>query len=264
MDFSAIAATYDANGLVQKDSARALFDLADIKPGEDVLDVGCGPGFLTRLAKEKSGGRVVGVDPSPGMIEEARKNLAGSGVTWVLKSAEGLDYREEFDVVLCNSAFQWVVDADKAASGFYAALRPGGRVAMQSPAKKVFCPAIIRAVREVEKHPETSATYAAFKNPWLFLETVQAYQGLFENAGFNVAFCRIAQDTRRSTPEEALQVFASGAAMAYLNQDCYSREFYGSYVEKFWDIIRKSFESQAEADGLIGLSFNRVYLVAVK
>jgi len=61
---------------------RMMVDKADLKPGGQVLDVGCGPGNLTRLAKNRVGstGRAAGIDASPEMIEVARQKARQTGL----------------------------------------------------------------------------------------------------------------------------------------------------------------------------------------
>ncbi|MGB3713430.1 MAG: methyltransferase domain-containing protein, partial [Candidatus Promineifilaceae bacterium] len=58
----------------EKTLRNSALDLAQIQPGERVLDVGCGTGNLTLLAKTRTGptGNVGGIDPSPEMINVAR------------------------------------------------------------------------------------------------------------------------------------------------------------------------------------------------
>ena len=57
---------------------RKSIDAAQIKPGERILDVGCGTGDLTLLAKERAGatGQVCGIDAAPEMIDVARDKAA--------------------------------------------------------------------------------------------------------------------------------------------------------------------------------------------
>src|SRR5512133_4019715 len=60
---------------VNRSNSRMVVELAGIKPGEKVLDVGCGTGNLTLTAKTAAGssGSVYGIDAAPEMIEVARK-----------------------------------------------------------------------------------------------------------------------------------------------------------------------------------------------
>ena len=82
-----------------------MLDLARVGRGESVLDVGCGTGTLAIAAKRRVGdaGKVDGVDPSPEMIERARKKAkrAHSGAVFGMAVAESLPFEtSSFDVVL--------------------------------------------------------------------------------------------------------------------------------------------------------------------
>ncbi len=114
------------------------------------------------------------------------------------------------------------------------------------------------------RDPATSATFARFENPWFFLETADAYAGVFRDAGFSVPFARIEPTATRHSPEQVLTVFESGAAAGYLNPDCYDVPLPKGYVESFRRILYDSFRAQAGGDGRVDLVFNRIYLLAVK
>lgn len=80
-------------------------DLADLKPGESVLDIGCGTGTLAIAAKQRVGpaGRVCGVDASPEMLARAGKKAKKAGVEVMFKNGivERLPFPDgHFDVVL--------------------------------------------------------------------------------------------------------------------------------------------------------------------
>ena len=81
---------------------------AALKPGENVLDVGCGTGVLTRMAAEAVGpaGKAIGIDPAPKMIGIARKNAAffGNKAEFRLAAIEHLPFENEtFDAVLSSA-----------------------------------------------------------------------------------------------------------------------------------------------------------------
>jgi trans-aconitate methyltransferase len=263
-DFTEISARYERDSLIQKSAADRLICLLDIRRDDDVLDLGCGTGSLTRKIRAVTDGRVVGVDPSAGMIREAEANRGGLNVLFAVKSAEQLDYNEVFSAVFCNSAIQWFHDHKRALKNCHQALRIGGRMGIQTPAKKAYCPNFLAAIDAVAKDPRTTRTFAGFKPPWLFLDTAEEYAALFRQAGFAVPFAKIETVSTMHSPDEVMTIFESGAAAGYLNQDYYSTGIDDAYAKAFREIVKGSFGCQANRAGKVELVFNRIYLVAVK
>ncbi len=84
---------------------RMTADLAQLQPGEAVLDVGCGTGTLALVARQRAGatGRVCGIDPSVQMIARARRKAArrGLSIDFQVGLIEQLAFPDQsFDVVL--------------------------------------------------------------------------------------------------------------------------------------------------------------------
>jgi ubiquinone/menaquinone biosynthesis C-methylase UbiE len=82
-------------------------NLAQIQPGDQVLEVGCGTGTLSLAAKQKIGptGKVYGIDMIPQMIELSRRKAAqaGADITFQLGSIEDIPFpANQFDAVLCS------------------------------------------------------------------------------------------------------------------------------------------------------------------
>ncbi len=100
---------------------------AGVGRGSAVLDVGCGTGLLAREALRLIGptGRLVGVDPSPGMIAQAQL----PGCSLVEGIAESLPVEDaSFDFVTMGYALRHIGDLQQAFREFHRVLRPGGTV----------------------------------------------------------------------------------------------------------------------------------------
>ena len=100
--FDKVSGQYQQKDLVQQAAAEKLIALLNIGERNDVLDVACGPGHITQRIKGMTQGRVVGTDISAGMIAQAQANYPA--IKFRNLAAECLDYREEFDLVFCNSS----------------------------------------------------------------------------------------------------------------------------------------------------------------
>jgi trans-aconitate methyltransferase len=113
---------YAKNARFVSDLGQPVVDLLAPRPGERILDLGCGDGVLTRKLVEL-GCDMVGVDASAAQIEAAR----ALGLDARVMDGHGLDFGPEFDAVFSNAALHWMRDAAPVIAGVYRALRPGGR-----------------------------------------------------------------------------------------------------------------------------------------
>jgi ubiquinone/menaquinone biosynthesis C-methylase UbiE len=264
MNFNEVSKKYAGIASIQKDASNILFDLLNIKNNESVLDAGCGSGSLTKIIREKTNGIITGIDPSKGMIDEAIKNYSKDKIEFVVLNTEDIAYDNCFDVIFCNSAFMWFKDHKKVLNGFYKALRNGGRIGIQAPAKTVYCPIFVKAVKQVSIDEKTKKFYKHLKHPLLFLNSAGAYKKMFEKAGFKVVFAKIQKINSKKTPEDVYKIFSSGAIVSYLNQDFYEIKITEEYINDFKNIIRNEFEKQKGKDGFVNLLFNRIYLTGIK
>lgn len=263
-DFSTIASHYEKTSIMQRSASDELFDLIKITDTDDVLDLGCGTGKLTREIRGITKGKVIGIDSAYGMIEKARQNYNHCNISFEICSAEELNYDEKFDVIFCNSTFQWFKNPEIVLKNCYRALRNNGRIGIQAPARKVYSPNFIQAVENVKVDPIMQETFSHFNSPWFFLETPDDYNILFQNAGFKVLHSRIDEVVTSHTPNEVFSIFESGASAGYLNQQYYDVSLTEEYIEAFKNTVKDSFIKQANSNGKVDLTFFRIYLLAKK
>lgn len=110
--------------------------LAELRPGERVIDVGSGAGLDLFLAARKVGreGLVVGLDISPAMVQRAKKaklSFTPKNVELILSEAEHIPYREgSFDVAISNCTVNLCPDKFKVFKEIYRVLKKGGRLCL--------------------------------------------------------------------------------------------------------------------------------------
>lgn len=133
--------------------APQLLGCARVRGGQSVLDVACGTGVVARTARDVAGpgGRVVGVDLNPAMLEVARE--ARPDLEWVQGDAEDLPFGDaEFDVALCQSALFFFADPGRAVAEMARVVSTGGVVALQTYAPLTEQPAYGPFVELVARH----------------------------------------------------------------------------------------------------------------
>ncbi|GAB3995899.1 hypothetical protein GCM10028807_37260 [Spirosoma daeguense] len=100
-----------------------------LQPGLSVLDMGCGSGAITRNISEIVGptGRVLGIDPNAGLIEQARQNTGATlGLSFEQGDVYTFDTLERFDLITCARTLQWLREPQKAILNMKRLLKPGG------------------------------------------------------------------------------------------------------------------------------------------
>jgi ubiquinone/menaquinone biosynthesis C-methylase UbiE len=169
---------------VQHVLCRALDDLQNMmEPGriyKDVLDVGCGQGkALNQLDNRFKPQRIVGVDPDPDILAEAKKRALDCRCAVTFVCADAADTKlpdASFDMVFCHQTFHHIVDQEKAIGEFYRLLRPGGVLLFAESTKRYIHSWIIRLL---------------FRHPMDVQKTAEEYIALLRNAGFKLAEERI-------------------------------------------------------------------------
>jgi len=112
--FDGTAATYGTGGDFHDRFAQRLVELADMGPGQHVLDVATGtaPAAIASAKRVGTTGWVIGVDLSAGILRHAQTHTASLANVWLCQSdAEELPFADGlFDVVLCSSSVVWFPD----------------------------------------------------------------------------------------------------------------------------------------------------------
>lgn len=147
--FDSFAGHYDrwAGGLHAR-VARRLADLLSARPGQIVLDIGCGTGLVTAALAEQvaPAGHVIGLDVSEGMLAVARSRAPANTDYLSISADHRLWFRDEaFEVVALGDSLAYLADPFQSLEESCRVLRPGGRVglalrsrALHTSAQEVF------------------------------------------------------------------------------------------------------------------------------
>ena len=137
----------DAFTLLTTQAVEPLLDAAGVAPGRRVLDVACGPGFMTAAAARR-GALATGVDFASTMVELARRLTPG--VRFEEGDAEALPFADHsFDAVVIGFGMLHFGDPDRALAEAHRVLASGGRVAFTvwaEPAEAIPFGIITRAI----------------------------------------------------------------------------------------------------------------------
>lgn len=169
------AARYARNAGFVPALGAPVADLLAARPGEHILDLGCGDGVLTaRLAA--IGAHVIGVDASPDLVAAAVER----GVDARVMDGQALAFDHAFDAVFSNAALHWMRAPNAVLAGVQRALKPGGRFVGEFGGHGNVA-AIVTALRaSLRAH---GAGEPAFS--WFF-PTADEYAALLAGHGFEV------------------------------------------------------------------------------
>src|SRR5215218_857596 len=181
---------YDESFAIITQLGAGVVELLAPRPGERIVDLGCGTGALTA---QTAGAEVLGIDASDAMIARARELYP-----WLrFEVARGENFAVETPVnaVFSNAALHWMSPPEVVATSVARALEPGGRfVAEMGGIGNIatIVAAMYQALAE-EGIPREQV-----RNPWYF-PSIGEYASLLEHAGFEVRFMQLFD---RPTPLE--------------------------------------------------------------
>jgi trans-aconitate methyltransferase len=225
----------------------SLLDSLGPQPGERILDVGCGTGQLTAEIA-RSGAAVTGLDSSPEMLAEARKNYPD--ITFVPGDAASFRFPGPFDAVFSNAVLHWVKDAEGAIRSIAQAVRPGGRFIAEFGGKGNI--ASVQAALRTVFGPDADA-----RSPWYY-PSIGEYAPLLERHGFEVGNASLFD---RPTPLEGEDGLAN-----------WLRMFTGTYLrplapERADEVVRRLVEHLRPAlyrNGIWTVDYRRLRVACVR
>jgi trans-aconitate methyltransferase len=170
--------SYARNARFVSDLGMPVVELLAPRPGERILDLGCGDGALTAKLVAM-GCEVVGVDSSAPQIAGARV----LGLDAHVMDGHALTFASEFDAVFSNAALHWMRRADDVIAGVHRALRPHGRFVAEMGGHR--CVETIRvALVEALNRRGLDGEGAV---PWYF-PTPEEYSARLIKGGFTVRY----------------------------------------------------------------------------
>ncbi len=147
---------------IERRRLDALVRLAAARPGDRVLEVGCGAGHV--LARFEGAVRF-GIDLSAAMLERSRRRLS-AGVAFARAFADGLPFGDaSFDVVLCTEVLEHTQDPAAVIAELTRVSRPGARIVVSVP-NEANIDRAKRAIRRVPLLSRMLRTLAAEGNEW--------------------------------------------------------------------------------------------------
>jgi len=224
------AATYERVSAPLEAMGRDVLDRLTLRGDETVLDAGCGTGRVTRaLLKRLPHGRVIAVDGSPSMIEQARAALPPEVELRVADLLE-LEVRQPVDAILSTATFHWIGDHDRLFVRLHAALEPGGRLVAQCGGEGNV--AAVKAAGAAAGAREPFAAHLAdFPGDWNF-QGPKATEARLRAAGFTDVWCW--RSEVRVEPDDPA---------GYLGAICL-----GSFLERLPEALHDAFVEAALAE----------------
>jgi trans-aconitate 2-methyltransferase len=173
-------------------------ELLSPQPSDRILDLGCGTGQLTQEIAAL-GAIAIGIDKSPTMVEQARKNYPN--LRFEVADATNFHFEESFDAVFSNATLHWIKEPQRAISCIWQALKPGGRFVAEFGGK-----GNIKAIVTAINNALEAAGYPAppEHNPWYF-PSIGEYTTLLEKQGFSVTYASLFERPTRLDGEKGLQ-----------------------------------------------------------
>lgn len=230
-----------------------LVELLAPQSGERVLDVGCGTGHLTaEIAKR--GARVLGIDSSPDMVQQARANY--SDLRFEVADASEFRASQPFDAAFSNAALHWMTRPEAVAAAISGALKPGGRFVAELGGKGNVSRLSQAAVAVIEEL--TQAPLGDHLGLWYF-PSVAEYAAVLDSQGLEVRYAVLFD---RPTPLEGGENGLRDWLKMFLGR--VTQNLPAGAGIKFVERLEERLRPQLYRDGAWVIDYRRLRVVAVK
>lgn len=163
---------------------EGLIELLSPKPGDRILDLGCGAGQLTQQMAAV-GAEVMGIDADATMIQQAQQNYPD--LPFEVADARNFQVTQRCDAVFSNAVLHWIPDPEPVIGCIGRSLKPGGRFVAEFGGQGCV-QGIINALYEVLR--EIGQSSPADLNPWYF-PSLGEYATLLEQQGLWVTYAAL-------------------------------------------------------------------------
>ena len=236
--------------------SERLVELAEVKPGSQVIDIGAGYGEPSLSAARAAGpeGKVVASDPAAEMLTYGRERAQAAGlenIEFVESDAFGLSFPEgTFDAALSRWGIIFDPDGEGAAGAVRALMKPGARMAISSwgePDRVPFLSIPMRtAMRRLDVPPPPPGTPGPLSRP-----TPDAIGGLLEGGGFS--------DVQVEEAEVTFELDSPEASTTYVREiappiTAMLAPYPADVQEETWAAITDAMREEAGGDGRFSLS----------
>lgn len=194
------AGKYSRVATPQREWSGAVLGRLILNGDETVLDAGCGSGNVTAdLLAKLPNGRLIGVDGSPSMVEEATVRLGDDPRTrFICQDLAALTLDEQVDHVFSNATFHWIGDHDRLFHSLAAATKPGGSLVAQCGGQGNVAE-VIAALGAVNREEPFAGIFGEYTDPWNFAGPEETEVRL-ARAGYEKVDCWL--EERVARPED--------------------------------------------------------------
>ncbi len=199
------ANTYSRVATPQREWSGAVLDRLALRGDETVVDAGCGSGNVTAdLLAKLPDGRVIGIDGSPSMVEEATARLGDDQrASFICQDLVSLELGYSVDHVFSNATFHWIADHDRLFRSLARVTKPGGSLVAQCGGRGNVSE-VVEALRVVNAQEPFAEVFGEFAPPWNFAGPEETEIRLVE-AGYEDVECWL--EERIAHPEDPRAFF---------------------------------------------------------